>query len=141
MAMNARRFSRLILLTFGMIALLNLCLASASGEWYRPMTWGDKKPAVKNSHAKKKPGGVVGGTKRAISKTADALTPWDNKKKKDNPIDGAGRFFRPDLAHKKQNEASWYRPATWFRSEPEPAEKPLTVTDWMAQERPEFENR
>ena len=139
--MNARRVSRLVVFTFGLIASLNFCLASASGEWYRPTTWGDKKPTVASARSKKKPGGVVGGTKRVMAKTADVLTPWDNKKKKDNPIDGAGRFFRPDLAHeKKQNEASWYRPATWFRSESQP-EKPLTVTDWMAQDRPEFENR
>jgi hypothetical protein len=64
------------------------------------------------------------------------------KKKKDNPHDGAARFFRPDVTHKKKQDeegATWYRPATWFReSEPE---KPLTVTDWMALDRPEFENR
>lgn len=140
--MNARRVSRLVVLTFGLIASLNFGLASARGEWYRPMTWGDKKPTPSRTQARKKNnGGVVGGTKRAFSKTADALTPWDNKKKKDNPIDGAGRFFRPDLAHKKkQNESSWYRPATWFREESQP-DKPLTVTDWMAQDRPEFENR
>ena len=138
--MNARLIGMFAVLCLGLVVSSDAYLPQARGEWYRPMTWGEKKPAT-NSRHKKKNTGVVGGTKRAIAKTADALTPWDNKKKKDNPHDGAGRFFRPDLAHKKkQNESAWYRPATWFQSEPE-AEKPLTVTDWMAQDRPEFENR
>jgi hypothetical protein len=136
--MNARRISLVVLLGFTMGWMATNEMPQAQAEWYRPMTWGQKKPAARSS--KKKNSGIVGGTKQALTKTADALTPWDNKKK-DNPHDGAARFFRPDIAHrKKQNEPTWYRPATWFNGEPEP-EKPLTVTDWMALDRPEFENR
>jgi hypothetical protein len=138
--MNARSILLVAVVGIASTFCFDSHIPLAQAEWYRPMTWGDKKPAT-NNRQKKKNTGVVGGTKRALAKTADVLTPWDNKKKKDNPIDGAGRFFRPDLARKKkENEASWYRPATWFKAEPE-IEKPLTVTDWMAQERPEFENR
>jgi hypothetical protein len=142
--MNARWVSLLVVISLVGIDLIASPGTPAQAEWYRPSTWGGKKPTVnshQNSHQKKKNTGVIGGTKRALSKTADALTPWDNKKKKNNPHEGAGRFFRPDIAHRqKQNESTWYRPATWFKNDTQP-EKPLTVTDWMAQDRPEFENR
>jgi hypothetical protein len=135
--MNARLILVLVVFSVGVSSECNL--ATANAEWYRPLTWGEKKPGA--TSRSKKNDGVIGGTKQVIAKTADVLTPWDNNKKQDNPIDGAGRFFRPDLAHKKrESETSWYRPATWFRRETTP-EKPLTVTDWMSQQRPEFENR
>ena len=138
--MNARLIGMFAVLCFGWMVSSDAFLPPAHADWFRPLTWGEKKPAT-SSRQNKKPTGVVGGTKRAIAKTADVLTPWDNHKKQDNPHDGAGRFFRPDLARKnKQNDATWYRPATWFREEPH-VEKPLTVTDWMSQDRPEFENR
>jgi hypothetical protein len=107
-----------------MCAVITLALAvSAQADWFRPRTWGEKKPTA--ARQKQNRGGV--------------FTPFA-KKKKDNPHDGAGRFFRPDVTHrKKESDTKWYRPVTWFR-ETEP-EKPLTVTDWMALDRPEFENR
>lgn len=77
------------------------------------------------------------GTKRLFNSARNAM-PWRKKSKSHSNqfVNGAGRFFRPDLAHQKDDTSLF---SSWFSQE-EP-QKPLTVPDWMAQERPGFERR
>ena len=92
------------------------------------------------------PGGrIVEGTANAMSSARDRLAFW----KKDRPssnsfIEGTGRFFRPDIARREQENArkplSFVRPATWFEPVEEPSPGPQSVHDWIGQPRPGFDN-
>lgn len=127
----------LLLGIFFLLSSPALVWAAENDGWLpKLLPWGDPPAASQRS------GPIASGAKRIVSATRDRFASWgDDAKEITNPIEGAGRFFRPDLAHQeKPSRRRLLRPASWFSSKP-PAEKPLTVPDWMAQDRPGFENR
>jgi hypothetical protein len=75
-------------------------------------------------------------TQKMISKTADALTPWDNKKPSPPPkITGSNSVFTHQGQQKKEQKSSSILPASWWSSDSEP-KQPQTVNEFLAQPRP-----
>ena len=79
------------------------------------------------------------GTRTFFNKTADALTPWDNKQPAPTPnITGSNTAFtRGNRPKKETNEpkSGSILPASWWGSEKE--DKPKTVNDFLSQPRPQ----
>jgi hypothetical protein len=76
------------------------------------------------------------GTKSFFSKTADALTPWDNDKPETPQVRSTGvkRTYNgsPNAAPAQKKGLF-----SWFTKDDEP-ERPRTVNDFIAQPRPRF---
>lgn len=82
---------------------------------------------------------VTTGTKSLVSKTTDALTPWDNDKKTAAKPQGPTGSFNPftSASSKKQdNEKKSFLPS-WTMGEDKP-KQPTTVNEWLAQPKPEI---
>ena len=76
---------------------------------------------------------MTNGTQNFLSKTADTLTPWDNKKPAPPPkITGSNSIFTHNTANDKKSDAA---PASWWSGE-KSHESPKTVNDFLAQPRP-----
>lgn len=84
---------------------------------------------------------MTNGTRNFFSKTADALTPWDNNppRKPLPPPTGAARTYSssPRTASKPA-PSTWQRVTSWFGGETPQPPPPRSVDDFMALERPNF---
>ena len=82
---------------------------------------------------------MTSGTRGFFNKTADALTPWDNKKPAATPnITGSNTAFTRGnraKAESKDTKSGSIMPASWWGSE-KPAQ-PKTVNDFLSQPRPQ----
>jgi hypothetical protein len=112
---------------------------SDSGGLQMPNLWPSSR---KTTTARKGPSTwqkVSSGTKSVMTKTADFLNPFNDAE--DNPeptqITGSNSYFS-QVANQKQAEKkpSTFLPQWWSGDEEE--QKPKTVTDFLAQPRPEF---
>jgi hypothetical protein len=77
------------------------------------------------------------GTKSFFSKTADVLTPWDNAKE-EKPVvaSGRGSTFNSTANRKPPTESTGSWLTSWWTVEEE-TPRPKTVSDFLAQPRPE----
>ena len=109
--------------------------APTSG-WKVPSLWQPTKSPAKSRVAKQQPSTwnrMTNGTQQFFSKTADTLTPWDNKKPSSAPtITGSNSIFTHNKP--KEKESSGVAPASWWGSEK--SEAPKTVNDFLSQPRP-----
>ena len=136
----------LLLMTF-CVAMICADTAMAEGPIRKWLKTDNSLPTSSRSFSDwKMPGGrVVEGTQNAMSNARDRLAFWKKEEPREsNPfIEGTGRFFRPDLAEREQNNArkpfSFVRPATWLEPVEEPKPGPQSVHDWIGQPRPGFE--
>ena len=79
---------------------------------------------------------MTSGTQNMLSKTADALTPWDNKKPAPpQQLTGSNSIFTHNNAAKKEPKSSGVAPASWWSSD-KSAERPNTVNGFLSQPRP-----
>jgi hypothetical protein len=103
--------------------------------WHMPKIWPSapakgKKTQASTLHK------MTTGTQKMISKTADALTPWDNKKPSPPPkITGSNSIFTQQSQPKKEEKSGSILPASWWSSDSEP-KKPQSVNEFLAQPRP-----
>jgi hypothetical protein len=116
--------------------------APTSG-WHMPKLWQTTKspvrprtrPASQPSTLSK----MSTGTQQFFAKTADTLTPWDNKKPAPPPkITGSNSIFTQQnkMADKKSTtkESSGIAPASWWSSEK--SSSPKSVNEFLSQPRP-----
>ncbi len=113
--------------------------APTSG-WKMPKMWPSKSS---NAAARPKPRPanqpstltkMSNGTQQFFSKTADALTPWDNKPAAPaGNVSGSNSFFSQSTAKAKKSDG--VAPASWWSSEKK-SESPKTVGDFLSQPRP-----
>lgn len=78
---------------------------------------------------------MTNGTKNFMSKTADAINPWDDKPQPAPKITGSNSIFTQQgkAAAKKESSGS-ILPAGWFGSDKK--EEPKSVNDFLSQQRP-----
>lgn len=98
-----------------------------------PAVGGAKKPSNEPGTMQR----VTQGTKNFLSKTADALTPWD---KNDKPLPdpratGVRRRYSGSPSAARAEKKSSFLPS-WFSDEEEPA--PRTVNGFLGQPRPQY---
>lgn len=135
---------RTLLLITVTLTLLISSQTMAEGPLRKRLTGGSSLPTTDSGW--KIPGGrIVEGTASAMSSARDRLTFWKKKDRSSNAfVEGTGRFFRPDIARREQENArgplSFVRPATWFEPVEEPSPGPQSVHDWIGQPRPGFDN-
>ena len=133
-----------ILLMTVIVTLFIGSLATAEGPLRKRLSGGSEVPTAGGW---KMPGGrIVEGTQHAVANARDRLTFWKKKERQESNafVEGTGRFFRPDLARREQENAhkpfSFVRPASWFEPAEEPNPGPSSVSDWIGQDRPGFDN-
>lgn len=136
--MQTRTLTTAILLS---VSLAIACVATANAEGplrKRFMPQSGPPLAGNSSESWQMPGG------RLLEGARDRLAFW---RKGDEPsssefVEGTGRFFRPDLAQReeenKRRPFSFVRPASWFEEEPATQPGPQSVHDWIGQDRPGF---
>ena len=105
-------------------------------SWKMPKLW----PTSNTSKATARPKGpsawqkMTTGTKTFMSKTADALNPFDDAQDKEPVrVTGSRSAVRRASAKKEEKSGSWL-PSLWGPDEEE--RRPKTVTDFLNQERP-----
>ena len=137
---------RALLLTIVLGIAFAADFASAEGPLRKRFSGGSNVPiAGRSVNGWKMPGGrLVQGTQSAMAGARDRLAFWRNRETSDSNefIEGTGRFFRPDLAQREEENSrpfSFVRPATWFEPVEEPAPGPQSVHDWIGQPRVGFE--
>ena len=135
------------ILLFACLAIACVTTADAEGPLRkRFMQRGGPPLAGNTSDSWQMPGGrLMEGTQNAFQGARDRLAFWRNN---DEPssnefVEGTGRFFRPDLARREEENRSrpfsFVRPASWFEEEPPTQPGPQSVHDWIGQDRPGFE--
>ncbi len=75
------------------------------------------------------------GTQQFFSKTADALTPWDNKPAAPAAKVSGSNSFWSQSTSKTKKASDGVAPASWWSSEKK-SESPKTVGDFLSQPRP-----
>ncbi len=68
------------------------------------------------------------GTKDFVGKTKDVLMPWSKSSKKPTA--------RPASAKKSAAKTPWYK--SWIPQKKKPEKKPMSVSEFIGQDRPEF---
>ena len=127
------------------------CCANAVGEGPLRKRWMSRDSSSVSDRSSlaaiPRPGAkVFDGTKNALAGARERMAFWKKKESRasNDFVEGTGRFFRPDLARQERERErkpfSFVRPASWFKSQPEPAAPPQSVHDWIGQDRPGFEN-
>jgi hypothetical protein len=106
--------------------------ASVSDEdrksWMPSMpSWGTSKKKPSASREPSTLNKLNKGTKEFFGKTKDVLMPWSKSSKKP--------AARPVSTKKTPAKTPWYK--SWF-TQKEPEKKPMTVSDFIGQDRPEF---
>jgi hypothetical protein len=110
--------------------------APPTSGWKMPRLWPQAKAQPKRRGNQPSTWNrVTTGTQQMLSKTADAINPWDDQQKKTSAppkITGSNSIFSQSSSktHKKD---SGVKPASWFGGEKE--EKP-TVNSFLSQPRP-----
>jgi hypothetical protein len=96
--------------------------ASAKPKAAQPSTW--KK--------------MAGGTQKLFSKTADALTPWDNNQAKTPApsITGSNTAFTHNNTAKKPSSSNSVAPASWWSSEKKD-QPDRSVNEFLSRPRPQ----
>jgi hypothetical protein len=109
--------------------------APTSNSWHMPKLWpsttaNNKKPQTSTLYK------MTNGTQKMLNKTADALTPWDNKKPSPPPkITGSNSIFTHQGQQKKEQKSSGILPASWWTTESKP-KQPDSVNAFLSQPRP-----
>jgi hypothetical protein len=76
------------------------------------------------------------GTKSSFSKTADALTPWDNKPATPQPsVTGSNSYFTQKGAGKPESKTGGVSPASWWNTPKD--EQPKSVNEFLSRPRPQ----
>ena len=112
---------------------------AATSGWKVPKLW----PSTGGTAASRpKPRGasqpttwsrMTSGTQQFFSKTADTLTPWDNKKPAPSPtITGSNSFFTHNKP--KDKKSGDIAPASWWSTEKNDA--PKSVNEFLSRPRP-----
>ncbi|MCA9270405.1 MAG: hypothetical protein KDA41_18110, partial [Planctomycetales bacterium] len=132
--------------TLAIAIVVGLCWIGSAVPCARAEGWLPRPFQSKSSgttSTKKSNKGLWNGAKRIAGDTRDRLTPWrDHSANEPNAfLEGTHRFFRPDLAHQQTDTRRWYRPRTWLDEPDTPPRQPLTVSDWIGQDRPGVEQR
>ena len=122
--------------------LFTCSIANAEGPLRKWFSGGNEIPTAGSSWMPQ--GQVIQGTQKAMTGARDRLAFWRKKEERRSNefIEGTGRFFRPDLAQREENNRkpfSFVRPASWFEAEEDPGPGPSSVHDWIGQPRPGFE--
>jgi hypothetical protein len=112
---------------------------SQSSSWKLPSLWQTTKGPVRS---KIKPASqpstlskMTTGTQQMLSKTADALTPWDNKKPAPPPkITGSNSVFTHNSSKPKNKDSSGVAPASWWSTDK--TDSPKSVNEFLSQPRP-----
>ena len=108
--------------------------------WKAPKLW----PQAKASPARKKASPnqpstfsrMTNGTQKMLSQTADALTPWDNKKPAPPPkITGSNSIFSQNANKKAAKKDSEVQPASWW-SGSKADNQDKSVNDFLSRQRP-----
>jgi len=108
--------------------------APTSG-WHMPKLWQTtKSPARPRSKAQPSTWNqMTTGTQQLFTKTADALTPWDNKKPAPPPkITGSNSIFTHNKPKSKKSDD--VAPASWWSTEKNDA--PKSVNEFLSRPRP-----
>jgi len=105
--------------------------------WHMPKLWQTTKSPVRpKSRAANQASSwnrMTNGTQQFMAKTADALSPWDNKKPAPPPkITGSNSIFTHNKP--KDKKSSDIAPASWWSTEKN--DSPKTVNDFLSQPRP-----
>src|SRR5437879_4146074 len=119
---------------------------TASGRAGNPPTSGWHMPKILASSPTAQPKGkrpqpstfhkMTTGTQKMLTKTADALTPWDNKKPSPPPkITGSNSIFTHKSQPKKEEKSSSILPASWWTSDSK-TKQPDSVNAFLSQPRP-----
>jgi hypothetical protein len=109
--------------------------------WKMPKLWPSTGKSTASTRANKRRSNqpsalsrMSTGTQQFFSKTADALTPWDNKKPAPPPkITGSNSIFSQST---KKPEKSDVAPASWWGGSEKKAESPKSVNDFLSMPRP-----
>jgi len=152
---------RRILIAVGVLTVLTLVCRADDGAWKMPNlnpfsgngataggppTSGWHMPKILASSPTARPKGkrpqpstfhkMTSGTQKMLSKTADALTPWDNKKPSPpTKITGSNSIFTHQTQPKKEQKGGSVSPASWWSSDSKPKE-PESVNAFLSQPRP-----
>lgn len=115
--------------------------ASANSTWRWPSLWSSS-PTKKAKANTKQPSAVQNvtkSTKQFFSKTADALNPFDDAqaKQKQLPITGSNTVFSQASSSKAKDAKNTSLIPSWMSGGSTKEEKPKTVTDFLAQPRPQ----
>jgi hypothetical protein len=114
--------------------------APTSG-WKMPKMWPSTGKSTASTRAKKRQSNQPGtlskmssGTQQFFSKTADALTPWDNKPAAPAPqITGSNSLFSQSTKQPKKSDVA---PASWWGGSEKKSETPKSVNDFLSMPRP-----
>ncbi|HEY2411037.1 MAG TPA: hypothetical protein VGI40_02270 [Pirellulaceae bacterium] len=118
--------------------------APTSG-WHMPKLWQTTtrpaRPKIKPTNQPSTWSQMSKGTQQLLSKTADTLTPWDNKKAAPPPkITGSNSIFtqqsKPADKKSTTKDSSGIAPASWWSSEKDKSDAPKSVNEFLSQPRP-----
>lgn len=109
--------------------------------WKMPKMWPSTRQSTASIRAKKRQANqpstlsrMSTGTQQFFSKTADALTPWDNKKPSPPPkITGSNSVFSQSTKKSAKSEVA---PASWWGGSEKKADSPKSVNDFLSMPRP-----
>jgi hypothetical protein len=81
---------------------------------------------------------MTNGTKSLVSKTTDALNPFDDDEPQSRSVTGSNSIFSNASTSKKASEKKSFLPSWLYGGSEEKYEKPKTVNDFLSQPRPEL---
>jgi hypothetical protein len=118
--------------------------ASTNG-WHLPKLWQTTtrpaRPKIKPANQPSTLSQMTKGTQQILAKTADTLTPWDNKQPAPpRKITGSNSIFtqQSKAADKKSTtkDSGGIAPASWWSSEKDKSDAPKSVNEFLSQPRP-----
>jgi hypothetical protein len=109
--------------------------------WKMPKLWSQSpaQPKKRTNHPANQPttwNRMTNGTQNLVSKTADALNPWDKKQPAAPPkLTGSSSIFTNKSTTKPVKKDDSVKPASWWGSDKK--EAPKTVNGFLSQPRPQ----
>jgi hypothetical protein len=114
--------------------------SASSNGWHMPKLWQTTtrpaRPKIKAANQPSTLSQMTKGTQQILAKTADTLTPWDNKKPAPpRKITGSNSIFTQQ-SKPKEKDSSGIAPASWWSSEKDKSDAPKSVNEFLSQPRP-----
>jgi hypothetical protein len=105
--------------------------------WRMPKLWSSPATPKKKTNQPGAWSKMSSGTKSFFSKTADALTPWDNNKPAAPApsVTGSNSIFTQKGAGKPEPKSGGVSPASWWNTQKE--EPPKSVNEFLSRPRPQ----
>ena len=109
----------------------------ATSGWKMPKLWPSASAPKRRSNQPSTLGKMTRGTRDFVSKTADAINPWDDKPAPQQNITGSNSIFtrQGQAAKKKESSSSGVLPASWWGGDKDNG-RDKSVNEFLSRPRP-----